>query len=87
MADRLDPEARSRNLAKIRRADTGPELAVRKALHAAGFRFRPHDPKLPGKPDIVLPQVTGCAPNLVLDLHGVVAQLWPWRIHNANPYG
>jgi DNA mismatch endonuclease, patch repair protein len=38
----------------VRREHTAPELAVRKALHQLGFRFRLHDPKLPGKPDIVL---------------------------------
>ena len=34
--------------------DTGPEHVVRKALHAAGFRFRLHDGRLQGTPDIVL---------------------------------
>jgi len=38
----------------IRGKNTRPEIAVRRLLHAAGFRFRIHDPKLPGKPDIVL---------------------------------
>lgn len=55
MTDRLSPEARSANMARIRSKDTGPELAVRRALHAAGFRFRLHRKDLPGKPDIVLP--------------------------------
>jgi len=31
-------------------------VAVRKALHAEGFRFRLHVKDLPGKPDIVLPK-------------------------------
>jgi len=38
----------------IRSADTKPELLVRKALFAAGFRYRLHKGELPGKPDIVL---------------------------------
>ncbi|UXU76276.1 very short patch repair endonuclease [Paracoccus sp. SMMA_5_TC] len=42
-------------MARIRGKDTGPEIAVRKALHAAGFRFRLHRRDLPGTPDIVLP--------------------------------
>jgi DNA mismatch endonuclease (patch repair protein) len=33
-----------------------PEMAVRKMLHTAGFRFRLHVKDLPGKPDIVLPK-------------------------------
>ena len=34
--------------------NTKPELIVRSFLHRNGFRFRLHDKKLPGKPDIVL---------------------------------
>jgi DNA mismatch endonuclease (patch repair protein) len=40
----------------IRAKDTKPEIAVRRALHALGYRFRLHDAKLPGRPDIVLPK-------------------------------
>lgn len=39
----------------IRRKDTKPEMTVRKALFAAGFRFRLHRRDLPGAPDVVLP--------------------------------
>jgi DNA mismatch endonuclease (patch repair protein) len=39
---------------RIRSKDTKPELILRKALFKNGFRFRLHDKKLPGKPDIVL---------------------------------
>src|SRR3546814_19544806 len=38
----------------IRVKDTKPELLVRRALHAKGFRFRLHVKDLPGRPDIVL---------------------------------
>lgn len=38
----------------IRAKDTKPEMQVRKMLHSAGFRYRLHDRKLPGKPDLVL---------------------------------
>lgn len=54
MPDRLTPEARSANMARIRGRDTGPEIAVRKALHAGGFRYRLHRRDLPGTPDILL---------------------------------
>lgn len=40
-------------MAAIRSKDTQPEVAVRSIVHALGFRFRLHDPKLPGKPDLV----------------------------------
>lgn len=40
----------------IRGKNTRPELAVRKALHASGFRFRLHRKDVPGKPDLLLPR-------------------------------
>lgn len=40
-------------MAGIRARDTKPELAVRRALHALGFRYRLHVRDLPGKPDLV----------------------------------
>ncbi|MDE1947966.1 MAG: DNA mismatch endonuclease Vsr [Burkholderiales bacterium] len=39
---------------KVGRENTAPELAVRRYLHACGLRFRVHDARLPGRPDIVL---------------------------------
>jgi DNA mismatch endonuclease (patch repair protein) len=53
-------------MAAIKDANTKPELLVRKALHAAGFRYRLHVRGLPGQPDLVLPRfraaifVNGC---------------------------
>ncbi len=50
----------------IRGRNTRPELVLRSALHARGFRFRLHVGDLPGKPDLVFPkyraaiQVHGC---------------------------
>lgn len=55
MADSLTPEARSRNMAKIRGRDTGPEMRVRRAAHALGLRFRLCRRQLPGTPDLVFP--------------------------------
>lgn len=54
--DIVDAATRSRMMAGIRGKDTKPELIVRRGLHAAGFRFRLHDRRLPGKPDMVLPR-------------------------------
>lgn len=34
--------------------DSRPEIAVRRLLHREGLRFRVHDHRLPGRPDIVL---------------------------------
>ena len=55
MADIVPAEVRSRMMANIRGKNTRPELILRKALHAVGFRYRLHDRKLPGTPDIILP--------------------------------
>lgn len=54
--DIVEPETRSRMMAAIKGRNTKPEMLVRRALHAAGFRYRLHDKRLPGKPDIVLPK-------------------------------
>lgn len=43
-------------MAAVRSADTAPEQFVRAALFSAGFRYRLHVKRLPGKPDIVLPK-------------------------------
>lgn len=56
MADILDKGQRSERMARIRSRDTKPELLLRRALHAAGFRYRLGGAGLPGKPDIVLPR-------------------------------
>lgn len=45
---------RSKIMRAVRRSNTGPEIRVRKLLHAEGFRFRLHNKRLPGTPDIVL---------------------------------
>ena len=53
-------------MSRIKGKNTKPEMLVRKFLHAHGYRYRLHDKKLPGKPDIVLPKyktvifVNGC---------------------------
>ena len=66
MADSLTPAERSWNMRQIRSKDTKPEMLVRRYLHAQGFRYRVHDKRLPGTPDIVLPrfktvvEVQGC---------------------------
>ena len=55
MPDVVDPATRSRMMAGIRGKDTRPELTIRRGLHARGFRYRLHDRRLPGKPDLVFP--------------------------------
>jgi DNA mismatch endonuclease (patch repair protein) len=47
------PLTRSETMRRIRSADTVPELRVRRLLWHLGYRYRLHDKRLPGKPDIV----------------------------------
>jgi len=56
VADVHNKNTRCYNMSRIRGKDTKPELIVRKFIHSKGFRYRLHDKKLPGKPDIVLPK-------------------------------
>jgi DNA mismatch endonuclease, patch repair protein len=51
--DTLTPRQRSARMALVRGRDTKPEMEVRSALHAAGYRFRLRSPRLPGKPDLI----------------------------------
>jgi DNA mismatch endonuclease, patch repair protein len=46
----------SAQMSRMPRASSKPEVAVRRALHARGFRFRLNRRDLPGTPDIVLPR-------------------------------
>ena len=51
-----EPSAERRALmARVRRKDTEPELAVRRLLYRLGYRYRLHKRDLPGTPDICFP--------------------------------
>ena len=54
--DTRSPEQRRRIMQAVGTKNTGPEMKVRRILHALGLRFRLHRKDLPGKPDIVLPR-------------------------------
>jgi len=58
----------------IRSKNTKPELLIRKGLHARGFRFRLHDKRLSGKPDLVLPKYSA-----VIFVHGCF-----WHRHDCH---
>ncbi|WP_441256157.1 very short patch repair endonuclease [Bradyrhizobium sp. 482_C4_N1_1] len=64
--DRISKSQRSANMRAVRGKNTGPEIAVRKAAHQLGLRFRLHRRHLPGCPDLVFPRwktvlfVNGC---------------------------
>lgn len=59
------PEQRRFNMSRIKGAGTRPERLVADWFLAEGFQVRCNDPDLPGRPDIVLPDV-----HTVLFMHG-----------------
>ncbi|WP_093424496.1 very short patch repair endonuclease [Tranquillimonas alkanivorans] len=60
----------------IRGKDTKPELALRRALHARGFRFRLHSKRVLGRPDLLLPKH-----RAVVFVHGCF-----WHRHEGCRY-
>ena len=56
MADMFTRQRRSEIMASIRSNDTFPEMQLRRLVHRLGYRFRLHEKRLPGKPDLVLPR-------------------------------
>lgn len=53
MVDSLTPEDRSKRMALIRGKDTKPEMIVRRLVYSLHYRYRLHDRRLPGRPDLV----------------------------------
>ena len=49
--DIWDKKKRSEVMSRIRAKNTKPEMVLRKALFARGYRYRINDKKLPGRPD------------------------------------
>lgn len=66
MTDTVDAATRSRMMSGIKSQNTKPEVFIRKALHAVGFRYVLGGGGLPGKPDLIFPSrravvfVNGC---------------------------
>ena len=71
--DTLTREERSRQMSLVRSRDTKPEIRVRRLLHRMGFRFRLHDERLPGRPDIILPRL-----RIAIFVHGCF-----WHRHHC----
>jgi DNA mismatch endonuclease, patch repair protein len=65
-------------MAAIRGTDTKPEMMIRHGLHARGFRFRLHDRKLPGRPDLVFPKYTAVIFVNGCFWHGHECTLFKW---------
>lgn len=61
-------------MAGIRSRDTRPEMVIRRGLHALGYRYRLHDRRLPGRPDLVFP-----SRRAVIFIHGCF-----WHGHDCS---
>lgn len=75
MVDTLSTSERSRIMSLVKGKNTRPEMIVRRLLHGAGFRYRLHDAKLPGKPDLVF-----SGKRKVIFVHGCF-----WHRHEGCP--
>lgn len=80
MPDIVDSATRSRMMSGIRGKDTAPELAIRRYLHAAGYRFRLQGKGLPGRPDLVLKKH-----RLVIFVHGCFWHRHPGCFYATSP--
>jgi DNA mismatch endonuclease, patch repair protein len=70
------PSVRSKNMRAIRNRDTKPEMFIRRALHAIGFRFRLNVAALPGTPDLLFPKY-----RAVIFVHGCF-----WHGHHCHMF-
>lgn len=76
--DPLTKLQRSERMRRIRSRDTHPELKVRQALFARGYRYRLHSKNLPGRPDIVF-----SGGKKIILVHGCF-----WHLHEpCNHWG
>lgn len=77
MVSESPPSAqRSAIMRAVNRKNTGPEMTLRRALHAQGIRYRLHAKHLPGSPDIVFPRY-----HAVVFVHGCF-----WHRHAGCRY-
>lgn len=61
-------------MARIKKFDTRPEIAVRRIVHAHGYRYRLHVKEMPGTPDLVFPRL-----RKVIFVHGCF-----WHRHKCR---
>ena len=72
--DVLTKQQRKRCMSAVRSKDTKPEMVVRRLVHSLGYRYRLHNNKLPGKPDLVFP-----SRRKVIFVHGCF-----WHRHSCT---
>lgn len=72
--DRLSEVERSKLMSRVPQRDTAPEMAVRRMLHGAGYRYRVCPRLLPGRPDIAF-----IGKRKAIFVHGCF-----WHAHNCR---
>lgn len=58
----------------VKSRNTAPEMLVRRIAFSMNYRYRLHDPKLPGKPDLIFP-----ARRKIIFVHGCF-----WHGHSCT---
>jgi DNA mismatch endonuclease (patch repair protein) len=74
MADNLTAMQRSACMRAVRSQHTAPEMLVRRAAHALGYRYALHRKDLPGTPDLVF-----VARRKIIFVHGCF-----WHVHTCR---
>ena len=80
MDDQPTDPSRSALMSRVRACDTTPELSVRRAAHALGYRFRLHRRGLPGTPDMTFPRL-----GKVIFVHGCFWHRHPGCSRTTTP--
>ena len=74
MTDVVDKATRSRMMSGIKGKDTQLELIIRKELHKLGYRYKLHQKRMTGKPDLVFPKY-----NAIIFINGCF-----WHGHDCH---
>ncbi|HEV7643006.1 MAG TPA: very short patch repair endonuclease [Pyrinomonadaceae bacterium] len=73
--DTLSPEERSGRMSRVRSKNSKPEMVIRRLVYSLGYRYRLHEPSLPGKPDLVF-----WGKHKIIFVHGCF-----WHRHGKCP--
>jgi len=76
VSDRFSKAVRSAIMARIKRANTKPEMKVRRLLHSLGYRFRTQLKGVPGRPDVAF-----IKKRKAVFIHGCF-----WHSHDGCPH-
>lgn len=74
--DFLTVAERSHRMSLVKNADTKLEMTIRRLIYGMGYRYRLHDAKLPGKPDLVFK-----SRGKVIFVNGCF-----WHLHDCGTY-